>query len=68
MVRSSKEKKSEISSLFSIEVGSTQITDGFKQLRDYYSRLLDDDTELRKEIEINVKVCSRKNEKLSMMV
>lgn len=53
MVRSSKEKKSEISSLFSIEVGSTQITDGFKQLRDYYSRLLDDDTELRKEIENN---------------
>lgn len=50
MVLSSKEKKSEISSLFSIEVGSTQITDGFKQLRDYYSRLLDDDTELRKEI------------------
>lgn len=53
MVLSSKEKKSEISSLFSIEVGSTQITDGFKQLRDYYSRLLDDDTELRKEIENN---------------
>lgn len=53
MVRSSKEKKSEISSLFSIEVGSTQITDGFKQLRDYYLRLLDDDTELRKEIENN---------------
>lgn len=53
MVLSSKEKKSEISSLFSIEVGSTQITDGFKQLRDYYSRLSDDDTELRKEIENN---------------
>mgnify|MGYP003081826129 FL=1 len=53
MVLSSKEKKSEISSLFSIEVGSTQITDGFKKLRDYYSRLLDDDTELRKEIENN---------------
>lgn len=53
MVLSSKEKKSEISSLFSIEVGSTQITDGFKQLRDYYSSLLDDDTELRKEIENN---------------
>lgn len=53
MVLSSKEKKSEILSLFSIEVGSTQITDGFKQLRDYYSRLLDDDTELRKEIENN---------------
>ena len=53
MVLSSKEKKSEISSLFSIEVESTQITDGFKQLRDYYSRLLDDDTELRKEIENN---------------
>lgn len=53
MVLSSKEKKSEISSLFSIEVGSTQITDGFKQLRDYYSRLLDDDTELQKEIENN---------------
>lgn len=53
MVLNSKEKKSEISSLFSIEVGSTQITDGFKQLRDYYSRLLDDDTELRKEIENN---------------
>lgn len=53
MVLSSKEKKSEISSLFSIEVGSTQITDGFKQLRDYYSRLLDDDTDLRKEIENN---------------
>lgn len=53
MVLSSKEKKSEISSLFSIEVRSTQITDGFKQLRDYYSRLLDDDTELRKEIENN---------------
>ena len=53
MVLSSKEKKSEISSLFSIELGSTQITDGFKQLRDYYSRLLDDDTELRKEIENN---------------
>lgn len=53
MVLSSKEKKSEISSLFSIEVGSTQITDGFKQLRNYYSRLLDDDTELRKEIENN---------------
>ena len=53
MVLSSKEKKSEISSLFSIEVGSTQITDGFKQLRDYYSRLLDDDTELLKEIENN---------------
>ena len=53
MVLSSKEKKSEISSLFSIEVGSTQITDGFKQLRDYYSRLLDYDTELRKEIENN---------------
>lgn len=53
MVLSSKEKKSEISSLFSIEVGSTQITDGFKQLRDYYSRLLDDDNELRKEIENN---------------
>ena len=53
MVLSSKEKKSEISSLYSIEVGSTQITDGFKQLRDYYSRLLDDDTELRKEIENN---------------
>lgn len=53
MVLSSKEKKSEISSLFSIEVGSRQITDGFKQLRDYYSRLLDDDTELRKEIENN---------------
>ena len=53
MVLSSKEKKSDISSLFSIEVGSTQITDGFKQLRDYYSRLLDDDTELRKEIENN---------------
>ena len=53
MVRSSKEKKSDISSLFSIEVGSTQITDGFKQLRDYYLRLLDDDTGLRKEIENN---------------
>ena len=53
MVRSSKEKKSEISSLFSIEVGSTQITDGFKKLRDYYLRLLDDDTELRKEIKNN---------------
>lgn len=53
MVLSSKEKKSEISSLFSIEVGSTQITDGFKQLRDYYSRLLYDDTELQKEIENN---------------
>lgn len=53
MVLNSKEKKSEISSLFSIEVGSIQITDGFKQLRDYYSRLLDDDTELRKEIENN---------------
>ena len=53
MVLSSKDKKSDLSSLFSIEVGSTQITDGFKQLRDYYSRLLDDDTELRKEIENN---------------
>ena len=53
MVLSSKDKKSDLSSLFSIEVGSTQITEGFKQLRDYYSRLLDDDTELRKEIENN---------------
>ena len=53
MVLSSKDKKSDLSSLFSIEVGSTQITDGFKQLRDYYSRLSDDDTELRKEIENN---------------
>lgn len=53
MVLSSKDKKSDLSSLFSIEVGSTQITDGFKKLRDYYSRLLDDDTELRKEIENN---------------
>ena len=53
MVLSSKDKKSDLSSLFSIEVGSTQITDGFKQLRDYYSRLLDDDTELQKEIENN---------------
>lgn len=53
MVLSSKDKKSDLSSLFSIEVGSTQITDGFKQLRDYYLRLLDDDTELRKEIENN---------------
>lgn len=53
MVLSSKDKKSDLSSLFSIEVGSTQITDGFKQLRDYYSRLSDDDTELRTEIENN---------------
>lgn len=53
MVLSSKDEKSDLSSLFSIEVGATQITDGFKKLRDYYSRLLDDDTELRKEIENN---------------